>query len=281
MQKGKYNSYREVYYEDAISYIDEKHVDEVIKLLKLNPDSISVHGYADASPRTTKECIWRDLGSSFMMENKPSPSESGTTPKNVYTHAGKLLKTLEDAKSSLFAMQYKNLSEVSKEYIVSQRMRNKSDLKKNSPRVIYSEGYGIYLAQTKKQKDVCLHPFDKELDETVTGLDAVIGYLRDVELELIEEKAAEVKKGKTKSQISDDILVSLCRIYKKYTGKNPSAISTGGSPSGRRVIGGVIPYLQMLLILTSYSRKCGDEALEKAIKRIKETGNYPDIWTDN
>ncbi len=274
LSKIEYNPYSEVYYGHKMdAYISEDCVDKVIKILNLDPKN-----------EAGKKSLWHDLGTAIMFANRPPPEAAQTTPRKVHQYTQKLLKTLIKAEAELQRLHYNNHSYDSPENIVGEALRQESCVKAPSSigvRARYSDGRGIYEAQNKKQENVQLYPFDKELDGIIAGLGTIISSLAPIELAF---KKISPQKGKAGSTISDDIIINLCRLYKKFTGKIPRSSSTGGSPSGRKITGTIISYLQTILPLTSYTRKNSGEknkeALHKALERIRTTGKAPDLWTD-
>lgn len=263
---SEYCSYRETYYSDRIAFIDEEIVDQVIDLLNLNSSEV-------------KEALWDDLGSLIMRQKQPT-AETKATEGNAQTYADDLTDKLQKILNDLNQLHYKNLKELSKENLLREMMEEQSLIETPSPRTKYGKGHGIYLTKSKGQENPILYPFDEELCNATNSLENMINRIQKASSTLAEQKQPK-KSGKRTDRNSDDILLDLCRSYKKYMGIIPTATTSGGSPTGTSIRGKIIDLLQLILPLTSYRKSQTRDALRQSIERLKNSGEYTEIWPDN
>ncbi|MGH1456040.1 MAG: hypothetical protein ACRBDI_04615 [Alphaproteobacteria bacterium] len=263
MAGQNYNSNRISRYEDRISYIGENYIDEAIALLGLDAEVV-------------KEKLWDDIGSAIM-RHKPLPTTTGFTSSKAQLCSTKLTGNIKKTCDELNTLHYKNLSELSAQNKLREKMEEISLSETSAPRVKYSKGHGIRISQGKKpESNPQLYPFDQELYNALDALEVILKRLKQADATLEKEKKA---KGKNKNYNADEIILALCHIYKAYTGKNPHATTSGGSISGERQINGqIIPFIQLILPFFNYERADGNEALQKVVERLEKSKEHSNIW---
>lgn len=276
MLKPNYSSYRTYYHNDVISLVPEPIIDQALKVLNLDPNTLfPTEDHPNRQP--LKKWLWVEIAAA-VQNQKPSATKAGVNAQAIEIYAKKLLRTLQETHRALISFHYSNLSELTTEFVVSQSMRVKSNLKTPPGRIWWPIGYGIHQVQKENQANAHYYPFDAELDNMLPNLEEFIRYLQASLPELEKNKAS---KGKKHNVEADNIIIELCWIFRKYTGKRPHATNTGGSLSAYTIHGKIIDLLELVLPLFEYyERYKSREALQKIVQRLEKSRKYQHIWGD-
>jgi hypothetical protein len=282
-QKMSFERYLSGTLEESRARLPETVVDDILKILSLNPNEIRT-SFDQNFSETTKEQLWDDLIFTIWKWGRPSPSQTGTTLSDLKKHSAKSKKLLHDSLKMLEGMKYDAVYKagtMSKEFIFANDVRIKSTLlKKRGSLMAFPMGAAI-LHKKKTGKFPELYIFDRELKEAIEKLENIIPYFDEVIEDFSESMPGRGKKKEGKD-ISDMLIYQLCHIYKKYTGKAPSTNSVGDSvsnPSG--VTGKVIPFLKTILPYTEYGQAKTDIALMGRVKRLKEKEPSIPTWQNH
>ena len=232
--------------------MSEKTLDDVISLLNLDPDQIIDH----ESGRNLKESLWSELATIIYVWGRPSETILETSPKHLFNHFQKIEKSLsntleiiEKIESNTQSIDYLK----TKEMIVAELIQNNAD------------NDDIFIDELNQLKEL-LRKFLKYTNNTANDLKNTI---------------KERGTSKPAKDRHDDLIWELCKVYKRYTGKQPVSWNTGtSSPNPNQFTGDILYFLQGVLSNSFYSGEIGEEALQKKLYRMSKQAKYEALWQD-
>ncbi|MCB9985028.1 MAG: hypothetical protein H6864_04995 [Micavibrio sp.] len=250
--------------------ISESSINEILKVLKLDPSSCTQAIYAATNNSTAlKDCITADINAIIKIFGRPSPTQTRTTPKKIYEHICKLEKDITKLTNELSLIKEtmsdkENSSEINQEIT---RILRESTI----AQLGISPGLLGWDAQ---------YPIDAKIENAFNALNALLPCF-DIPKILSRDRIP--KRGEsTSNNTSENLLIFyLCTIYKHYTGKIPMAWDAFHSAgTGVKVYGGIIPYLQIILPYTEYgaTRSLTDLALQQKLERLRKSRKYGNLF---
>ncbi len=273
-QNRKYNLTFNGTMEDHLSCVPESCADDIIRILELDANLPTTPYFPNCFPLTLKQKIWCQIAMIVRQFHIPTPTETGTTPKQCFKHAENLRNQLSDTLHFLKDMQYEEIykhGEVSKEFIIAEMVRKSSVVFRDDgkPKIFstgaaksWKELYGEWPA---------LYPFDSELTSTIESIERILPYF-DKTTEYYQKKVkgrGEVKIGKHNA---DRLIVALCGLYKEITGNEAVSWPTGTSAiNAGQFTGKIIPFMQAILPYVPYHQEITDSALQKRVERLKKS----------
>lgn len=266
--------------EESRARLPQECVDMAVKALGIDPDLPAINN-DKLCPRTQKEELWDDLIFVIWRFGKPTPTQLGTTPAELKKHAKFLNDELQSFLSLLNSLQYGplfDLGTMTKEFVIADRLRSKSEIMRSNasktPGNFVAAGY--IMQDYESNKAWGLHyPFDKELSAAISALEKLRPYFDEVLKDSVNAVPSKGKLKKAKSD-HDNLIYSLCIIFKKFTGVIPrSSPRDDGTATGK-----IIPFLQAVLPHTSYGRELTAWGLQKKLERLSKMKNYKSLWQD-
>lgn len=272
---------------DWLKQIPEEEIDKIISILGVDPNKpILPRGYSVENLKhleryqTTKMCLWEDLVHTIHRWGLPTPTEMGTTSKELKNHLLNIEKKLTESKRVLLALTYEQIlskGTMSKEFIVGHDLRHSSEVQKSRQEKRAGNFVGAgYIADTiRENKEAKIYPLDYYITDAISALEKILDASHNLlqDSKYIPPKKGTKKKGKKNF---DDLFWALCVIYKKYTNEIPNSYPLeDGTATGK-----IIPFLYATLSLSRYPYEITDWALEKKLRELKNIPEYKNIWTD-
>lgn len=227
--------------------VSEKSLDDVISLLNLDPDKI----LDSESGRNLKEILWGELATIIYVWGRPSETVLKTSPRYLLQHAQKTEKTLSNALEVIKEIE----SNVASPDWVKTREMITADIIQNK-----ANNTDLFIDEVNDIKER-LQKFLTYTNSAVNDLEQAIN-----------------KRGVSKpsKEIHDHLIWELCKVYKRYTGKQPVSWNTGTSSiNANQFTGDILYFLQGVLSNSFYSGEITSSALQKKLYRMTKKRRVP------
>lgn len=245
-----WNNYLDGNLENYNKVMSEKSLDDVITLLNLDPEKI----IDLVSQRNLKESLWRELATIIYTWGRPSETTLETSPKHLLVHMQKIEKTLSKAIEIIDEIETNVLSPdwlKTREMIVADLIKDKSN------------NHHLFINEVKNVK--------KSLGEILTYTNSAVNDITPT----IQKRGV----SKPSKDMHDRLILELCKVYKRYTGKKPISWNTGtDSMNPNQFTGDILYFLQGVLSNSFYSNDITFGALQKKIIRLKDSQKNHDLW---
>ncbi len=231
-------------------------------ILEINP--LADYSKADASVLSMKEEIWNRLNFIKDVFGNRASFEQWVAPSKMRKLFREQHKKLSDALDVLRSFSGPNMgdAQVSREPNLSRRWLY--EVAEINPAI--SAGLIGY--------DVT--DFDRNFSTAIESLERIEGYFSSV---LLRAESSVKRQGKNKPESSyvDNLLGSLCHLYRDITGEIPSASVDDITATVR---GKIIKFLEIVLREFPYPNTVTPMALEIKIRRLKNHEMYAHLWED-
>ena len=240
----------------------EEVIDRVVEMLEIKPSDQFVK--SDGSVISVKEEIWQRLDSIKMIFDDPERFNDWVAPakmRNLFKEQHKKISDALDVLRSLSGPNMESIEASKKPNLARRWLYEVTEINPTLSAGLI--GYDVVA-------------FDRNFSTAIESLEKIESYFST----LLARAEASVKgpgENKAENSYADNLLGSLCQLYKDMTGQMPDA---SVDDINGIVRGKLVPFLEGVLCYLPYPLKITPWALEIKIRRLKDHEIYGYLWED-